>query len=157
GHTIFGTPDVGDGLGIWAQGRTGLTIRGGTVTNFDAGVALVSTSNSLVTQIVARDNIGETEVDEGSDFGDGIILFGGPSSPANGNRIIQNVIDHNGPFDGIGLLGNADNNTIQGNVIQNNNLSDQRTGHAAPGDLIFEDDGIRLETVSQASAPNTNT
>src|SRR5262245_6223756 len=58
GHTVFGTADVGDGLGIWAQGRTGLTIRGGTVTNFDAGVALVSTTNSLVTQIVARDNIG---------------------------------------------------------------------------------------------------
>jgi hypothetical protein len=155
GHTVFGTPSPGDGIGIQASNVSGITVRGGTVRDFDAGVVFDHVTNGLITQIQAKDNIGEQSEALSTDFGDGILLF-----ESSNNRVIQNVADHNGPFDGIGLLGNSDNNLIQGNVVQNNNLNFQREGHGTPEDIINEDDGIRLETTGSAAnhrSPNFNT
>ncbi len=155
GHTVFGTPTPGDGLGVWAQNKTGITVRSGTVRDFDAGVVFDHVTNGLITQVVVRDNIGEQSDEFSTDFGDGILLF-----ESSNNRVIQNMADHNGPFDGIGLLGNSDNNLIQANVSQNNNLTFERPGHGTPGDLVQEDDGIRLETTGNAAnhrSPNFNT
>ena len=151
GHTVFGTPNVGDGAGIVAQGRTGVTIRGGTVSNFDAGIALISTNNSLITQMAIKDNVGENSDVASTEFGDGIFITGTNSAGSANNRVIQNDIQRNGPYDGVGLFGNVDDNTVQGNNIQANNLFDQRAGHGSPENLIQEDDGIRLETFNTNS------
>lgn len=150
GHTVFGTPTPGDGIGIQASNVSGITVRSGTVRAFDAGVVFDNVTNGLITQVLAQDNIGELSEELSTDFGDGILLF-----RSSNNRVIQNVADHNGPFDGIGLLDNSDNNLIQGNVSQNNNLNFQREGHGTPADIINEDDGIRLETAGSASAPRS--
>ncbi|MDP9366755.1 MAG: hypothetical protein M3Q03_00525, partial [Chloroflexota bacterium] len=68
GHTISGTPGVGDGnaAGIRLPFRTGVTITGhpgnsgktGTVTGFDGGVFVNGGSGNTVENLVVRDNIG---------------------------------------------------------------------------------------------------
>ncbi len=92
------------------ESRTGVTIRNGTVTLFDAGVVIVGGSRNTVNRILAEDNIGTAS----TDFGDGITLF-----DSSGNTIIGNVARHNGPYDGIGLVDNSDNNLVERNAVQN--------------------------------------
>jgi parallel beta-helix repeat protein len=121
GHTISGTPGVGNGnaAGIRLPFRTGVTITGhpgnsgkkGTVTGFDGGVFVNGGSGNTIENLVVRDNIGP-----GGDalLGDGIVLFHSGS-----NRIINNLVAHSGPFDGIGVLGvDSNNNLIQGNTVE---------------------------------------
>jgi hypothetical protein len=151
GHRIFGTAEVGDGAGIYAAGRTGVTIRGGTVTDFDGGVVLDGGSGNTIQQIRARDNIGEFSEFAQTDFGDGILLLN-----SSNNRVMQNYAVHNGPYDGIGLLGNSDNNLVQSNVSEFNNLPTARPGHESPGGNTQENDGIRVETISATLSPDFN-
>lgn len=51
GHRVFGTEALGDGAGILVQGRTGVTVTNGTVSLFDAGVAILGGSGN---RVVAR-------------------------------------------------------------------------------------------------------
>lgn len=122
GHTVFGVPGPGSGNdgGIRLPFRTGVRITGqpgnsgrtGTVTGFDAGVVINGGSGNLVENLVARDNIGPNYGQ--ADLGDGIVLF----HSAN-NRIRNNLVSHNGVYDGIGVLGvGSDHNTIEGNVVE---------------------------------------
>ena len=143
GHRIFGTSEAGDGAGVYVLNRTGVTVRSGTVTDFDGGVVVEGGSGNTVQQIIARDNIGDVSELLFTDFGDGILVF-----QSNNNRILQNYAVHNGPFDGIGILGNSDGNLLQGNVVELNNVPDARPGHESPEGNEQEDDGIRLETIS---------
>jgi parallel beta-helix repeat protein len=121
GHTISGTPGPGDGnaAGIRLPFRTGVTITGhpgnsgkkGTVSGFDGGVFINGGSGNTIENLVLSDNLGP-----GGDavLGDGIVLF----HSAN-NRLINNLVAHNGPFDGIGVLGlDSNDNLIQGNTVE---------------------------------------
>ncbi len=128
GFTVFGTSAPNEGAGILLVGRTGVTIRNGTVTLFDAGVAIVGGSGNTVTRIRAVDNFGT----RASDFGDGIGLYA-----SSNNRIVGNVARHNGVYDGIGLVGNSDNNLVESNAVQDNNVESSAT--------LVEDMGIRVE------------
>jgi parallel beta-helix repeat protein len=68
-------------------------------------------SANNIGNLVVRDNIGP-----GSDaeLGDGIALFHSAR-----NRIINNSVGHNGPFDGIAVLGvDSNDNTIMGNRVE---------------------------------------
>jgi parallel beta-helix repeat protein len=124
GRRVFGNSDQGESgefAGIRLAGRTGVTVTGhpgksgktGTVSGFEAGVVIDGGSANTVQNVTARDNIGRDDPFN-AELGDGIIVFDSPS-----NRILNNVVAHNGIFDGIGVLGSAsDNTTIQGNTVE---------------------------------------
>jgi hypothetical protein len=120
GHQIFGTPeqDDGDSAGIRLPQRTGVTItsgrgpeRTGTVRDFAAGVLINGGSSNNVGNLIIRDN---TSPGGDAFLGDGIVLF-----RSRANRIINNLVTHNGPFDGIGMLGaGSDDNRISHNTVE---------------------------------------
>ncbi|MDP9358780.1 MAG: right-handed parallel beta-helix repeat-containing protein, partial [Chloroflexota bacterium] len=137
GHTISGTPGVGDGnaAGIRLPFRTGVTITGhpgnsgktGTVTGFDGGVFINGGSGNTIENLVVRDNVGPGGE---AALGDGIVLF----HSAN-NRIINNLVAHNGPYDGIGVLGvDSNDNLIQGNTVEDTLASE--------GSFVFDGVGV---------------
>lgn len=125
GFTISGTTSPGEGPGISLEGRSGVTVKGGTVTQFDAGVAITDGTGNTVTNMRVIDNRGSTA----TDFGDGIALFN-----SNSNTITKNQVRNNGPYDGIGLIV-SNNNLIDSNQITDNNQSASNTA------------GIRLENL----------
>ncbi|MCA1683550.1 MAG: right-handed parallel beta-helix repeat-containing protein, partial [Actinobacteria bacterium] len=137
GHRIFGPGTGSDGThpGIRVAGHTGVTIKGatapgpnqGSVTGFDAGVALIGGSKNTIANLTVSDNYAGQGL--GSEFGDGIVLlFSGA------NTIKNNVVARNGPYDGIGVLGKgSDNNTIQANTIDDT--------HTVPGDWGYDGTG----------------
>jgi parallel beta-helix repeat protein len=116
---------TGDGVGIRLSGRTGVTIKNGRVIDFDAGVAIVGGSANTVENVLVKDNIGTAKR---GDFGDGIAISG-----SDGNTITGNDVIHNGPFDGIGLVGAASANLIEDNIVSENHVG------------TTADDGIRIE------------
>ena len=117
GFTITGGP-VGDGPGILLPNRTGVTVRNGTVTQFDAGVAIEGGSANTVTAMRVLDNRGSFT----TDFGDGIAMFATTS-----NRITNNQVRNNGPYDGIGMI-RSNFNFIDSNQVADNIQSNQTTG-----------------------------
>jgi parallel beta-helix repeat protein len=129
GRTVFArAPQTGEGAGILVQGRTGVTVRNGRVILFDAGVVIAGGSNNTVTNIVAQDNRGS----RATDFGDGIAVFG-----SSNNVIRRNRAQRNGPFSGISLVGNSDNNLVDNNTVQGNAVESSPT--------LMDDIGIRVE------------
>lgn len=142
GFSVLGGPSPGDGTGIRLFSVSGVTIKNGSVRNFDMGVAIEGGSANTVTGITARDNIGSGT----TNGGDGIAILS-----SQNNRIINNVAENNGGLSGIGLYtqvdaahprsttGVASGNLIQGNRV-NNNIASRF------GDLTTTDnDGIRVE------------
>ncbi len=138
GHTISGTPGLGNGnaAGIRLPFRTGVTITGhpgnsgktGTVTGFDGGVFINGGSGNTIQNLAVRDNIGPGG--EASSLGDGIVLFHSAR-----NRMINNLVAHNGPYDGIGVLGvDSNDNLIQGNTVEDTLASE--------GDFVFDGVGV---------------
>ncbi|MDQ6947736.1 MAG: right-handed parallel beta-helix repeat-containing protein [Actinomycetota bacterium] len=114
GHRVFAArqPRVGDFAGIHFHGAKGATVVGGEVTGFDAGVWVEAGAQNDVKRLTIHDNVGAA--DPASTLGDGIVVMHSPS-----NRIVGNVVIHNGIFDGVGLLGlGTDNNVVQQNVIK---------------------------------------
>lgn len=140
GRTVRGTPQPGDGVGILLEGRTGVRVMNGTVTSFDAGVAILGGSGNTVTRLRALDNVGSGE----TDFGDGIAISSSP-----GNVISRNLVQRNGPFSGIGVFGAPSiGNQIDSNAVQRNNVR-------LP-DAPNQDDGIRLEPGTSRSTVTNN-
>lgn len=157
GHRIFGTPQLLDGAGVYMPGRTGVTVKNGTVTDFDAGVVIDGGSANTVTGITASRNIGGTVGNTRSRFGDGIAV-----ESSSNNRIIGNQTINNGPFSGIGLYSLVDSdhprtssgpstanlidsNQVVGNVIGRNGLTSST-----------DNDGIRLETSTPGNTITNN-
>lgn len=110
GHTISGPPSTDTGVGprgiIASGGRTGITIRNGTVRGFDSGVDVHPGANgTVVTGLTLQAN------------GTGIRISGGASS----NRVTANTIIDTVRFGAIQMGGNghlAENNTIfRGNGV----------------------------------------
>ena len=149
GFRIFGTPSSGDGAGVLLQGRQSVTIRNGTVTDFDGGVVILGGGRNTVRAIAARNNIGAAFGTTGPAalYGDGILIQGSTS-----NTILDNVAENNGPFSGIGVIrGDGDHPAAPPadapfNVIQNNNVLNNiacRRGNPPQG--FCDNDGIRIE------------
>ncbi|MCA1683588.1 MAG: hypothetical protein LC708_00425, partial [Actinobacteria bacterium] len=67
GHQVFGRPGPTDGVGILLTTRTGVTVKNGTVHNFDGGVVIDGGSNNRVLYITARDNIGRSGISRAGD------------------------------------------------------------------------------------------
>ena len=143
GHRISGTQSVGDKAGVYLPNRLGVTVRNGTVTNFDIGVAVEGGSRNLVTGITAQDNIGGS----GGIGGDGIALLSARNTSVSGNRTVNN-----GPYSGIGIYSRVDgdhpratsgpsrNNVIDSNYVAGNIISRDRVNLANT-----DNDGIRVE------------
>ncbi|HEV2810551.1 MAG TPA: right-handed parallel beta-helix repeat-containing protein [Acidimicrobiales bacterium] len=94
-------------------GQPGNSGRTGTVTGFDAGVFINEGSGNTIENLVVKDNIGPDGSEEPL-LGDGIVLF-----HSGNNRLLKNVVRHNGPYDGIGVLGvDSNDNLIEGNTVE---------------------------------------
>ncbi len=130
GFTVFGTVASVEGPGITLDDVFGVEVTGGTVSDFDAGIFISGGFGNVVSGMEVRDNIGTGS----TDFGDGIVI-----DSSNENVIRDNQVIHNGPFDGIGVIGGAASN---GNVIENNLVADNNI-NLRPG--FNTDIGIRLE------------
>ena len=144
GHTITGNPlarpdqplgPLGrDQAGIVLRQVEGVTVTNGTVTAFDAGVAIMGGSRNTVRGIIARDNVNyriltgrdafpediDLEAGPFCNFGDGITAFN-----SRHNLITGNVTTGNGPFSGISLVENSDNNRVAGNQVVDNDVINQ--------------------------------
>lgn len=96
GHSILGDPTVrGEGPGITVTENS--TVRNCTVMYFDAGIYIQpGGGHNVISANTIRDNIGR------GNCGDGIVL-----DTSSNNQISGNTVDHNGPFDGIGLVGKS--------------------------------------------------
>lgn len=132
GSTLSGTPAQGEGPGIDIGSHTGVTVRNGTVTSFDTGVAIQGGANNTVTGMTLIGNRG------GGDFGEGVLVFNG-----TGNTVSYNRIQDNGPYGGVSLLV-ANRNLVEQNQIVGNNMSTTNTT------------GIRLENIGKIPS-NGNT
>jgi parallel beta-helix repeat protein len=144
GKTVTGKTRSGDGVGISINGRTGVTIRSGTVRDFDAGVVIHAGGGNTVSQIVARDNIGTGKYNSKFGLGEGIAIFG-----SSNNTIAGNTVLHNGPLGGIAIVSDLGGTmTAASNVIQGNNVVSNDVALGAANNDI----GIRIEG---PNAPNT--
>lgn len=133
GFTISCTPASGEGPGILLEGRTGVTVRRGTVTLCDAGVGIDGGSRNTVLGMTLVNNVSDFE-----DWGDGVAMF-----RSTDNTVIGNLVQGNGPWSGISTIA-ANRNTISSNKILDNNAS---AGNTA---------GIRLENIGFTGS-NANT
>ncbi|MCA1684040.1 MAG: right-handed parallel beta-helix repeat-containing protein, partial [Actinobacteria bacterium] len=124
-------------VGIHLKGASGVTVRNGEVSNCDAGVAIDGGGNNTVQGINAHDNVAhvlvagpvnpDNPLTTPCDFGDGIV-----TTDSSGNTISGNTVTRNGPFSGIALVGNSDNNKVIGNQANNQNVSNALPGVVDP-------------------------
>jgi streptogramin lyase len=114
GHRVLGANrHLGDFAGIHFLGATNDVVMGGEVTGFDAGVFFDFGSTNTIRAMNIHDNVGMA--DPTSAMGDGVFV-----AHSGGNKILQNVIRHNGIYDNVSLLGVDSNN----NKIRNNDIED---------------------------------
>lgn len=119
GHRVFGFPGpsgpAGAAVGIVVAGHTGVTVRNGTVSGFDAGIAVTGGGQNALTGLTVTDNIGPDDVFS-SLYGDGIFV-----EDSRANKVTGNTVRHNGVFDGIGIYGPGSNdNVVQNNLVEDN-------------------------------------
>lgn len=142
GHTIMGDPEArsaNEELGPTGRDRAGIVLRqvrdvtvtNGAVTGFDAGVAIVGGADNTVRRVTAHDNVNyrlitgrdarPADVDpmEGPFcwFGEGIAVLNSPR-----NLIEHNLLVGNGPFSGVSLVGDSDDNVASKNRVYDNDL-----------------------------------
>lgn len=141
GHTVVGDPQARadgpsgpqgrDRPGIVLRQVSGVTVTGGTVTGFDAGVVIAGGGENTIHRLTARDNVnyrlitgedalpGDIDPEEGPFcwFGDGITAF-----DSNDNVIERNTLRGNGPFSGVSLVGDSDDNVVANNAVDRNEL-----------------------------------
>jgi len=144
GHTIFGTGDVGDGVGVLLDGVSGAGVVNGTITRFDAGVFVRNGEANELARMRVLHNGWSPEMARPAgiqSFGDGVLLN------SDFNSIHHNLIAGNGPNDGIGIFATSGWNTIRDNIVRGNDI-----GH---GRMRF-DDGIRLESAAHDNLVERN-
>lgn len=130
GHTITGSnttnQTANEQVGIRLANVSRVTVTGpGTVKNFDAGVAVEEGAENTIEGLTATENINHSALTGAVNdcfFGDGIVVF-----DSSRNTIANNTAENNGPFDGIGLIGNSDDN-----VVRNNQSNDNRSLNRLP-------------------------
>jgi parallel beta-helix repeat protein len=131
GHTIDGDAVIGgDDTGVRLEGRRHVTVRGGTIREFDHAVHLTGAGHNHITRLAATRS-GDTDIgraillDEGSD--DNLIdrndaSFNGRSGVAvldsSRNLITRNRTNHN-DVAGMGVFGGS-GNRVTGNVMNDN-------------------------------------
>lgn len=144
GYRVFGFDGTGDGTaaGIRLPRRSGVTVTNGTVSGFDAGVAVYGGGSNTVHGMTVRDNVGPDDPFN-AELGDGIYLFNSAS-----NTVTGNIVAGNGIFDGIGVWGPAsDNNRVEGNTVTGT-VGPSDEGPAGQGIIVNGADGRSEGTIS---------
>lgn len=144
GHTITGSGTaVGSGFGINVIGRTNVSITGGTVRNFEAGVRVMNSSDIVIKQNELGDNGDGVDFAAGSvgnTIKDNEFLNNGARGIMLRGGVTDNVIKDNrfsGNRVGILLFAGIDN-SIKENVISASTLAGIRVNVLATGNLIVE-------------------
>ncbi|MDQ6838424.1 MAG: right-handed parallel beta-helix repeat-containing protein [Actinomycetota bacterium] len=114
-------------VGVHIMGASNVTVKNGSVYDCDAGVAIEGGANNTVSGITAHDNVAHVLVSgpvnpdnpltTPCNFGDGITTLS-----SSGNHITGNLVYSNGPFSGISLVDNSDNNMVTGNQVYQQNI-----------------------------------
>lgn len=109
GHMIDGDPEGFFDNGIDnSAGYDGVSIRNGTVREFDTGIALVGTIDNHVEALVVST----------ANFGNGIVVDGFARLDSHSNRIEKNTLSGNGGA-GIDLLGSFRNSVTKNTITAN--------------------------------------
>ncbi len=161
GHRVFGTAHEGSSPGILLDRVTGVTVKGGSVDNFDGGVVVYRGRSNTLTRLDVHHNDSAQFVADHPDeaqLGDGIVLLG-----SSANKITASQVHDNGPFSGIAVLTEIGpqgvagplptDNSITGNIVRHNDVDDACTsagdffgGPCQPGEGVFSEDiGMRIE------------
>jgi len=161
GHRVFGTAAEGSSPGILLDRVTGVTVKGGSVDNFDGGVVVYRGRRNTLSRLEVHDNNSAQFVADHPDdaqLGDGIVLLG-----SSANKITASQVHDNGPFSGIAVLTEIGpqgvagplptDNLITGNTVRHNDVDDACTsagdffgGPCQPGEGVFSEDiGVRIE------------
>ena len=149
GYTVTGQQTPMEQVGVLLDGVTGVTVKNGTVTGFDAGVSIEGGGGNTVTGITATGNVNDmmepvdpftilANTAPGSPqrmhdlnlvtciYGDGIT-----TSDSDNNIITGNTVTENGPFAGISLVGDSDGNLVSKNEVHENDLINRTVTDAA--------------------------
>jgi len=115
GHTVKGAASnpasTIDQAGIHLENVSGVTVRGGTVRGFFAGVLAKGGARNTITNMKVIDNVGlGTTL-----YNDGIVLDGSVN-----NNVRSNLVTGNGPDAGIAMVNSANNNRIASNFVADN-------------------------------------
>jgi parallel beta-helix repeat protein len=141
GHRVIGDPNQraqaqpiasDDAAGVVLRRVSGVTVENGTITGFDAGVAVRGGDGNTLQNLNVVDNINyrvltgiDADPDQGQegprppecDYGDGIAVFN-----SSNNRIDNNTVANNGPLSGIALVENSDGNVLSNNQVVDNDV-----------------------------------
>ena len=126
GHTIYGS---GHGLGVHLYSHTGVTIKNGTITNFDFGIALaesadnnnikgiVITNNSVqgISLWIGCDNNEIKNCTVANNGHNGIII-----NEASNYNIVKGNVSYNNALDGISVIKSSSYNVLKDNVVIEN-------------------------------------
>ncbi len=134
-HRVFAANGAGDNAGIRLTGVSGVTVTNGIVDGFDAGVLIDGGSGNTVRRVGAMNNINDALAPP-CDLGDGIALL-----DSSDNVVDRNLVVNNGPYGGISLVGDSDNNVITANNVDGNNV----VGTGGGCGNTIQDEGIRIE------------
>jgi parallel beta-helix repeat protein len=154
GHRVFGTAGANDKAGVYVLNHFGVTVRNGTVSNFDIGVAIEGGMRNIVMGVTAQNNIGGA----GGIGGDGIAILSSRGNIVAGNRTVNN-----GPYSGIGLYSRIDSDhprvtsgVAMGNVIDGNYVADNIISRNRVSPQDTDNDGIRVENDATFNAFRSN-
>ncbi|WP_248910333.1 NosD domain-containing protein [Halocatena marina] len=134
GHTIDGI-DNNSSFGVFARGvSSDVTVTNLTSTDWRDGIIYLSSDNGTVENTITKSNFqgiyGAGDMNNNSinnnkvvnNTADGIILFGGPSSPTTNNTLSNNYVSGN-RLSGIYFDRVTPDNTIVNNTVVNNGLT----------------------------------
>ena len=159
GFTLSGTPAVGDGPGIDISGRSGVTVRNGTITQFDAGVAITGGSGNTISDNLVRNNGPYSGISLVASSGNlvehnqvtgnnqsttntsGIRVENVGQTSSNSNTIRDNLVQGSA-LDGIQLFAGSSDNLVSHNVSVQNNR-DGITAFAGSKRNTIEDNEVR--------------
>ncbi len=156
-HRVFQTENgPAENVGVTVDGSSRVTVTNGTVSGFDAGVLVDGGSKNHVSHMTVRNNINDNiflENDPQTDciYGDGILVQDSSANIVEGNRAI-----HNGPYDGITMVGDSNRNRVRDNVVMNQTVPNYVRGTHDNGTCgpfgagsrvgrTMQDIGIRIE------------
>ncbi|MEN3315719.1 MAG: hypothetical protein V7605_1953 [Acidimicrobiaceae bacterium] len=161
GHRVFGTRAEGSSPGILLDHVSGVTVKNGSVDNFDAGILVFRGQKNTLARLNVHDNDSAQFVADHPDLaqlGDGIAILS-----SSFNTLTADDVHDNGPFSGIAILTETGpkgvsgplptGNLITGNVVRHNDVDDVCTsagdffgGPCQPGEGVFSEDiGVRVE------------
>lgn len=135
--------------GIMSWGNSGVTIKNGTVENFDAGVVVRDSSDHVVRDMVIREN-GHGRVQANpAVYGDGIALWS-----ADNNVVEDNTITGNGPYAQISFPYDSTGNVIRNNVLDGQTRTSPATTAGTPSGMLLEGPGANNNIIEGNTITN---